>query len=219
MTAEQHVYRQLRAEILSGRLAGGIRLNQDEIAKRLGVSRTPVRHALRRLGSEGFITNRPNYGSVVTSLSSRDILELFEMRSLLEGFAASCSLANLTDADIGALLEMAERLDGLSLTSREWLKKHNKLHSTICGYAKRPMLQQAAWELQQRTEPYVRLYLSDKKDTGSKRHRHITLINTLSRRNTEEVEQVMRMHVMSSARGVIDLLASQEIRAAHDKHP
>ena len=81
-TAEEYAYQSLRGLILTGKLLGGTRLNQDELARRLNISRTPIRQAVLRLENEGLVVNRPNRGAVVTTLGPDAMLELFEMNTL-----------------------------------------------------------------------------------------------------------------------------------------
>ena len=87
-SARQEVSDFLRARILTGHFPAGHRLKTSEIAQLLGVSRMPVRDALQVLHSEGLVVLRPNRGAVVTSLTTNDIVDHFEMRAVLEGLAA-----------------------------------------------------------------------------------------------------------------------------------
>ncbi|HEY7203793.1 MAG TPA: GntR family transcriptional regulator, partial [Methylomirabilota bacterium] len=81
----EHPYRHLREEILAGKLAGGARLKQEELARRFRISRMPVRDALLRLHAEGLVRIEPNRSVVVTRLAPIEVQELFEIRSVLEG--------------------------------------------------------------------------------------------------------------------------------------
>ena len=209
-TAEGYVYQQLRREILAGDISGGTPLNQDEIAARLRVSRTPVRQALLRLGSEGLITNRPNRGSIVTSLSSQDILELFEIRSVLEGFAASLAVRNPDRRALKALESRASTLEASQTNSRRWLDLHDEFHHLICALADRPRLVDQVHGLRQRVLPYLRLYLSANKGTEIRGHEHQALFKVLAAGKPARAEQAMREHVMSAGKAVVEFVRSQE---------
>jgi len=93
----------LRAAIVSGQLAGGQPILPDEIARQSGVSRQPVREALKHLMAEGFITQLPNRRIVVRKYSERDIRENYLLRSLLEGEAASIAATVLSNDSIEEL--------------------------------------------------------------------------------------------------------------------
>lgn len=84
LTAHQHVYRMLRSAILDGRLAQGSRLVQADLAAALNVSTTPVREALRDLQSEGLVVALPSHGATVTAVGLDDLVELYEIRVLVE---------------------------------------------------------------------------------------------------------------------------------------
>ncbi len=97
-TAQEEAYFYLRESILSGSLPGGTRLDISQIATHLGMSRMPVREALRQIASEGLVVIRPNRGVVVTQLTPEDVLEIFEMRAVLEGLAAHLARPRLDEA-------------------------------------------------------------------------------------------------------------------------
>jgi len=109
-TLQNIVTDNLRSAILSGQLGPGDRLQHDDIARQFGVSRMPVREALRVLHSEGLVELRPHRGAVVVDLRPEDVAEIFEIRAMLEAQAAELAAPNLTDATIermrGLLAEM-----------------------------------------------------------------------------------------------------------------
>lgn len=110
-TLQNIVTDNLRSAILSGQLGPGDRLQHDDIARQFGVSRMPVREALRVLHSEGLVELRPHRGAVVVDLRPEDVAEIFEIRAMLEAQAAELAAPNLTDATVermrGLLAEMA----------------------------------------------------------------------------------------------------------------
>ncbi|MFV0525513.1 MAG: GntR family transcriptional regulator [Acidimicrobiales bacterium] len=108
--ASEVVYRTVRREITTGRRPGGSWLREGEIADELGVSRTPVREALRRLSAEGLVRHEPNRGVRVETWSAVDLDEIFGLRALLEPEA--CSLATRSGRlDLGELRRLASAMD------------------------------------------------------------------------------------------------------------
>src|SRR5512143_316988 len=101
--AVDRAYAVLRARITSGEYAAGDRLREEELAGTLGVSRTPVREALRRLGMEGFVVLVPHRGAHVVSWSHGDLEEIFGLRAVLEGYAARLAAQRATDEQVAAL--------------------------------------------------------------------------------------------------------------------
>ncbi|MEW5866525.1 MAG: GntR family transcriptional regulator [Bacillota bacterium] len=103
------VYNAIKDAILHHHLGPGTRLTEIELSKRLGVSRTPVREAIRRLGSEGFVTILPRKGAIVTSLSLEGIREIYEIREALESQAARLAAVRGTEDHIRKMQEILDR--------------------------------------------------------------------------------------------------------------
>ena len=115
------VYDTLRQGILDGTYAQGARLGEADLADALGVSRTPVREALRRLGSEGLLATLPNKGARVRTWTAGELGDIFDLRALLEGHAAARAATRVTDADISAMNDLVTRMEaatGARMTKR-----------------------------------------------------------------------------------------------------
>src|SRR5262245_16990793 len=98
--ATDEVYDVLKRSILANVFTPGQRLPVEEISKKLGVSLTPVRHAIQQLATEGLIEIRPRSGTFVASLDTRDIRETFDIRRALECLAAETAVRNVTDEQL-----------------------------------------------------------------------------------------------------------------------
>src|SRR5436305_7724762 len=99
----------IQSRVLSGEIPTGARLRQESLASEFGVSRTPVREALRQLQASGLVNVQPNRGAVVRGPSTRDIREAYAVRAELEGLAAELAVPHIDDAQLEQLRE-AERL-------------------------------------------------------------------------------------------------------------
>lgn len=108
----QQVYHRIREAIMTGRLAGGTRLKEVELASQLDASRTPVREALVQLESEGLIVLLPRRGAIVRSLSERDVEDAFQLRALLEGFGAAQAAQRLTREQRDELQRLCDEMEG-----------------------------------------------------------------------------------------------------------
>src|SRR6476469_3846179 len=122
-TAQQEAYLFVRDRILSGEFSAKARLNPAKIADRLGISRMPVREALRQLDAEGLVTMRPNRAAFVASLSAEEVEDLFEIRTALEVMAVGYAVHNLTDDDLAELIALKDRMDRARSNKHEWLKR------------------------------------------------------------------------------------------------
>ena len=108
--AVELAYRSIREQILSGEQAGGEWLRESDLANALGVSRTPVREALRRLSAEGFVRHERNRGAQVQSWTFKDLEDVYALRSLVEPWACGLAAAG-GEADLDALQRLADDMD------------------------------------------------------------------------------------------------------------
>jgi DNA-binding GntR family transcriptional regulator len=106
----------IRARVLSGEIAVGSRLPQERLASEFGVSRTPIREALRKLQADGVVELQPNRGAIVRGATAREIREAYEVRAELEGLAAELAATRIGDAQLEELHE-AQRLFGDAITT------------------------------------------------------------------------------------------------------
>lgn len=108
MRAVDRAYEAVRSGIIAGRYLAGARLTEQEIATAVGVSRTPVREALRRLDAEGLVDFTPNLGAVVTTWTEEDSDEVFDLRAMLESHGARRATTRATAEQIAELRRLAE---------------------------------------------------------------------------------------------------------------
>lgn len=101
----------LRAAILSGAIDPGTRLGEVELAEQLGVSRTPVREALRRLAADGLVEVRPNRGARVAQWSTGDLEEIYELRALLESHGAARAAGRIEAAKLAGLEDLCTAME------------------------------------------------------------------------------------------------------------
>jgi len=104
-------YEKLLGSIRSGVFAPGARLREEEVSAELGLSRTPVREALRRLEADGLVEHRPRIGAVIRSLSHTEMVELYEMRRVLERNAAEMAAKHGSQAEFDTLDLLNDRIE------------------------------------------------------------------------------------------------------------
>jgi len=112
-TIRNQVYQILKDDICEGRFAPGQWLQENELAERLCVSRSPIREALRQLASDGLVVEIPNKGVFVKEFTARDIEEIFDLRVLLEDYAISKLQHHLTTADMQQLIDCLNEMERL----------------------------------------------------------------------------------------------------------
>jgi DNA-binding GntR family transcriptional regulator len=161
MSTVERVARAIQTQVLSGAMPVGTRLRQEALAAQFGVSRTPVREALRQLQATGLVELLPNRGAVVRGPSAKEIREAYEVRAELEGLAAELAAVRISDRDLVRLRE-AQALFRESVTAliarrarrpapwkdeSVWVRANDLFHQTILDAAANGRLSQTIADL------------------------------------------------------------------------
>lgn len=155
-TSSDHVADALRAAINSGHLADGAELNQVELAEHFGVSRVPVREAIRRLEAEGLIEAAAHRRAVVRGFDLAGIAESFELRALIEGHLVEAAVPLLTRRHLNALTELNAAMRE-EAEDRRILALDGEFHRRLYEPAGRPTALEISTQLRSRAERYVLL--------------------------------------------------------------
>ena len=205
----EKVYSQLKSAVLSGRFDPGERLTEEHLAKKMKVSRTPVREALHKLESEGLIKPLETRGFIASRDSKEEVEELFELRSILEGYAlrlVSQTVSEKALEELNSLVERAEKaLEKGSIDAVfEWNTQfHDALHELV--YHKHRL-----YRLIVDIRKYVLRYRKDTlhyPDGGKKAvegHRKILL--ALRLRDPDLCERMMREHIQQAEKDALQTL-------------
>jgi len=128
----------IKTAIIKGKFKPGEKISEGELAESMGISRTPLREAFRKLENEGFIKIIPRKGAVVANIDTEEAINLYEIKSTLEGLAARLAAANMRDKDIGKLEkindELKQLIDENDLES--FYRVHTRFHEgfvKLCG--------------------------------------------------------------------------------------
>jgi DNA-binding GntR family transcriptional regulator len=196
----------IRQAILDGRLEPGRRLKEQELARELGISRTPVREALLMLQAEGLVVATPNRGAMVRVHDAEDLDDLYQLRALLEGYAARRAATQISDGKLEQLRESCERFDSLSPEEdlRGLVRENLLFHNTILdveGSVRLAGMVRKVIELPLVYKSYI-WYSPDQKRISVHYHRQI--VHALAMRDAERAELVMKEHVFEAR----DLLVS-----------
>ena len=154
ISAEKAVTDALRDAILSGHLSPGERLAQAELARQLGVSRIPLRDALRRLEEEALVRIDGRRGAWVTTLNTRDIAEIYELRIMLEGRCVRHAVGNLSDEDTELLLELSKHMDTLERDEVKGRAARREFYSKLYSHARRPRMHRLIMQLRDNVGRY-----------------------------------------------------------------
>ena len=199
--ASDHAYRLIRAQILSGERASGAWLREGDLAESIGVSRTPVREALRRLTAEGLVSHERNRGVQVAAWTAEDLDEIFSLRSVLEPWA--CRLAAMSaSVDLDELDRLAHDMDAAARGSVADVDRitelNNRFHRLILEGSKNRRLRSVVSSIVQ--VPLVWQTFSHYSDNDLRRSlaHHHELVAALAAGDSDWAESIMRSHVRAA---------------------
>lgn len=199
------VFNTLKDGILTGRLKPGERLLENQLAEELGVSRTPIREALRMLEIENLVDLIPRRGAQVKDMSERDIKNVLEIRKVLEELAAKLAAENITSKQIEELkeahrdfVEAFERGD-----STEVLEADTKFHEIIFNATCNEKLVQIISNISIQIYRYRIAYLKLLKSIAVPNEQHIALISAFEKRDSEKAQEIIKEHIAEQAMEIL----------------
>ena len=197
MTLAEEIRRHLAEDIVRGRLAPGAPLEEVQLAKAFGVSRTPVREALRQLEAEGFARARPRRGAVVASIPPNQLAEMFYVMGELEAACIRLAAGELTPADLEALDELHEACrQAVEAGDVEAYRVANdRFHDRLYLASRNGFLIELTQGVRRRVAPFRRaqFYGAGRLPRSFAEHEHI--LQALKRGDGETAAREMRAHI------------------------
>ena len=193
-TSAQQAYQYIIKGIEEGTLKPGTRIRETELAKNVGISRTPVREALNRLVNEGLVTNDPHRGMVITELDQALVGELYEMRAVLESTAASLAAKHATDVEISLLRTLMEADKEMS-DPIEIANNNRLFHQVLyqCGHNR--FLLKTLQALQNSMLLLGDSTLAERGRPDEARNEHEAIVKALEARDPEMAAESARKHI------------------------
>ena len=194
---EESVFFALEEEILSGKLKRGETLTEISLSQRLGVSRTPIRGALSRLGDEGLVEIHPNRGAVVVGIGDEELQDIYKIRIRLEGLASAEAAVRISESDLARLRHSVE-LSEFYIAKRdaEHLKElDSEFHSIIYEASGNRLLCKTLSELHRNIQFYRKrsLALGDRLEKSVGEHREI--LDAIERGDAEAADRLTSAHI------------------------
>ena len=196
-------YRAVRDGVIAGRFPPSRRITEQEVAEAAGVSRTPVREALRRLHAEGIVDFRPNLGAMVTAWSADETEEFFELGVILESHAAQRAARRATLAQLAVLRGLAERQHAESLSRAEgYLRRiadtNSQFHRALREAAGSARLSQALASILEAPLALITFENYSAEDLARSAAQHLEIVQALESRDGEWAAAVMRSHILAA---------------------
>ncbi len=210
------VYQMLRDLIINKAVAPGEKLNMEELAGRMGVSRTPVHIALSRLAEEGLVEMIPRKGTFVSKITPIDVRETFDIRRALELLAAETVVENITPEMIGRMEELVEEAAKPFKTDKQisqHIQKNNAFHEyfiTVSGNSK-------LIELYHSLNTYIKIAQVHRSSSGAWKDRvaqeheeHRLIIDALRRKDLPVVKKALEDHILRAKQSLLDDISEKE---------
>lgn len=201
------VFNKIREDILSGKYEKNEELKEMAIGAELGVSRTPVREALRQLELEGLVKIIPNKGAYVIGITLKDVKDIYEIRSLLEGLCARWATENAdekTIAQLEEILELAEFYEDKDNTEQN-IELDNKFHDIIYNIANSKMLKHTLTDYHHYLERMRKMTLSSKERVKHSNMEHRAIVEAMKSSDSAKAERLANQHIMSTMKNIESL--------------
>lgn len=198
------VFHKIREDILAGRYLPSVELREKAIADEFGVSRTPVREALRQLELEGLVTIVPNKGAEVVGISKKDIKDIYEIRSHLEGLCAKWATLNITSEELDELDENIY-LSGFHMQKEHFeqvLELDNKFHEVLYKASNSKMLDQVLSDFHHYVERVRKITLSQQERAKKSIEEHQKIVEAIRNKDVIKAESLATEHIMNTIRNM-----------------
>lgn len=194
---EEQVYTTLEDDIISGKLEKGKIVTECELASMLGVSRTPVRGALRRLNEEGLVEIEPNRRITVIGISIDDLIDTYKIRCRLEGLSSALAAERMTDEELKKLIDFVELSEYyLQKEDTDNLKElDTQFHGIIYKASGSRMLYRILAELHRNITRYRKISLGVPGRLKSSVAEHREILNAILARDAQKADELTSRHV------------------------
>ncbi len=199
------VFKTLRQAILKGDMEPGERLMEITLANKLGVSRTPIREAIRKLELEGLVHMVPRKGAIVASISEKDMKDVLEVRVTLEELAVKLAIQNMEEPDIDQLRRAAKKFESAVIARDivDIVEADVMFHDVIYNRTNNGRLIQIINNLREQMYRYRLEYVKDARTHSILISEHQDIITALEKRDVDEAKNAVRQHIVNQEKGIV----------------
>lgn len=209
-TSQGHdAYARLLAEVRSGHLSPGDRLTETDLAARLGISRTPVREAIRQLEADGLVTHTPRVGAKIRKLDYAEITELYETRAVLEGTAARFAARAAYPSEIAELEAINADMASQATDTSAIYQANRQFHSVLLDAARNRFLTQSVQAVQKTLLILGRSTLEEGERADAAIAEHAAILAALKAHDGDAAEAAMRAHIEGAHRARLRQLRTE----------
>lgn len=204
-TASDVILKFIRDSIMDGTLDEGEPIRQDDVARMFNVSKIPVREALKRLEAEGLVAFQRNKGAIVTSMSEPEIVQIFEVRAILESSALRFSIPHMTESTFERAQGYCDAFAEETNVGR-WAELNWQFHSCLYEDAQRPYLINMIRSVNDRIERYLRVQLSLSRGQEIADREHRQILDLCRKRDVEGAAKLVHNHIMGACESLMSHL-------------
>jgi DNA-binding GntR family transcriptional regulator len=195
LSRAEYAYTQLMTMLRTRELRGGQRLRENELAERLGVSRTPIREALRRIAADGLIQVVGGRGLIVAEFDKQQVRELYALRGILEGAAAQLAARHASPSDFEMMRSILARSAEAIGSPEDSMKLNTQFHRAIHDAAHNRYLEQALSQMSDSLALLPGTTFSAPGRAVTAHAEHLAIVEALEERRSDDAEQLMRRHI------------------------
>lgn len=194
------VFETLEKDILTGALQSGETVSENRLSSLLGVSRTPVREALRRLEQEGLVRNEPGRGAVILGVTKQDLLDIYEIRIRIEGLAARSAAQSITEVQAAQMRELVELQEFYAAKgdSEKIRDLDSQFHSMLYSFCTSRVLADTLTSLHHRIERFRRMSVVNSERAGRTSSEHRAILEALSAHDGDSAERLLIEHIANA---------------------
>jgi len=201
---------QLEEEIITGVFSPGEHLDEIGLAKRFGVSRTPIREALFQLATVGFVERKPRKGNFVAEIGPKKLVEMFDVMAELEAMCAKLAARRTTQEQLNEILDAHKACCEISSNgdADQYYYLNEIFHSKIRNAAGNTFLIEQTEQLHKRLRAYRRLQLRTRGRIKTSFEEHNDIVEAIKDNEPEKAAEIMRSHVLVQGERFVDLISS-----------
>lgn len=206
------VFNALREGILKGDLKPGERLMEKQLAEKMGVSRTPIREAIRKLELEGLVVMVPRKGAQVAEITVKDVKDVLEVRAALEELAVKLACTKMTDKEVVALQETVVEFESAVEENRleALVQLDIKFHDIIYKATQNDKLQHIINNLREQMFRYRLAYLRNPEFHSTIEGEHREIFDAIKARDEEKACAIAKEHIRNQEKGVIRIINEEQ---------
>ncbi|MGN0711253.1 MAG: GntR family transcriptional regulator [Anaerovoracaceae bacterium] len=199
------VYEELKLQILTGKIEPGTRMMEVELAEDMGVSRTPIREAIRKLEKEGLVVIEPRKGAYASQISTEDMVDILEVRQTMEGMAAEIAAKNVNPDQLKQIEETEELYSRAIKTGNtaDMIYYDAKFHKMIVEASNNKILLQLIEPLQEMALRFRYLYYDDSKRAAKMPNEHQHIIEAIASGDSDKAKKAADNHIRNLKEAVV----------------